>query len=375
MEKVPSLRYSGQSSSEILALSDTHDHLSLLYAFEWGLQAKGRAIGGETSLNDEERLVLAVLALDREVSNGGFHQFFTNSSYRFAPIIAGCLRRIGCDATAAIAERAIAAVELPAVEPAAIEKAIAKKNPRRDRTFEACDKEYSSLTELVDKLFAFVRAHQSKIHVPRTDDYPRIPERRESSNVSKLEIRLRLWKRGWDPAVEEARKIARKIARIEAIPSTELDFEAAAILYCFDKAVRLADLERGRALCQRAFELTKDEASHQVVHKAWVEALISKGCVDEADNGALEYLRFLKDGGRGDQSEYGRDHSVMFWARFVKEHRAALLRSLEFFQESFPAIKLDEVKLIAKFKGPFPMPKKPIQMLSERPEFLSDNDS
>ncbi|PYV26956.1 MAG: hypothetical protein DMG27_05210, partial [Acidobacteria bacterium] len=111
MERLPRLDYTGQTTSELIACKNSHSIDSLLCAFEWGIQAKAKAgPAGEGSLTGEERLVLAVMALNREVNNGGYDQFFVNSSRRFVPIIVDSLRRIGCAATAAITERAIAAL-------------------------------------------------------------------------------------------------------------------------------------------------------------------------------------------------------------------------------------------------------------------------
>ena len=371
VEKRLRLEYTGQTTPEILACSETHSQLSILFAIEWGLQAKARALGGEDKLNDEERLVLAVRALDREVGNGGYDQFFVNSSRRFAPVIVVCLRRIGCEDTAAVTERAIAALGLTQIDVPAIEEAIAKEDSVRDAVFEACDQDFYRLTELFDKLFAFVTAVQEKI---RTDDYPQLPARKEPSNATKLYHSLLFWKRAWNPTLEEAQDVARKIARVRAIPATDIDIDGAAVRYCLSRAAQSGDLERGEALADRAFELMRDEPIHGVEHKRWVEALIAGGRSEKADQAALHYLKFLKSGGRSDDSEEGPRNLVMFWARFVKEYRAVLQLSRKFFEGNFPEIKLDEVKPLQKFNFKFPQPKNPIQFLSESAEFLEGSN-
>jgi hypothetical protein len=175
VEKQPTLEYRGQATSEILACSYTHSHLSILFAFEWGLQAKARALGGEDKLNEEERLVLSVLALNREVGNGGYHQFFFNSSRRFVPSIVGCLRRIGCEDTALITERAIAALDLIQIDVHAVEKAIGKEDSARDAVLGSCNKDFYRLSEISDRLFLFVAAEQEKIQLIQMHDYPRHP--------------------------------------------------------------------------------------------------------------------------------------------------------------------------------------------------------
>lgn len=116
MEKPPWLDYAGQTTSELIACKNTHSIASLLCAFEWGIQAKVGP-GGEEELTKDERLVLAVMALQREVNNGGYSQFFTNSSRRFVPIIVDSLRRIGCVRTGPITTRAITALRIQNLDP------------------------------------------------------------------------------------------------------------------------------------------------------------------------------------------------------------------------------------------------------------------
>jgi hypothetical protein len=57
------------------------------------------------SLTEEEHIVLAVEALEREVNNGGYDQFFTNSSREFVSTIVCSLRGIGCKKTSNITQR------------------------------------------------------------------------------------------------------------------------------------------------------------------------------------------------------------------------------------------------------------------------------
>jgi Domain of unknown function (DUF4375) len=373
VEKQRFLEYNGQTTPEILASSETHSHLSLLFAFEWGLQAKARGLGGEDKLNDEERLVLAVMSLDREVGNGGYHQFFFNSSRRFVPSIVWCLRRIKCHNAAAITERAIAAFGLTQIDVQAVEKAIARKDRARDSVFENCDDDFYRLTELVEKLFGFVVTEQDKIQLTRTDDYPQILPLREPSIAAKLSNSLWFWKRGWNPTSEEAQTVVRKIAQVRGLPATESDIEVAAVLYCFGKATRSGDLERGEVLVERAVELTRNEPVHQIEHKALVEALIEQKRTDKADQATLDYLRFLNACGPSCRSELGHRNSVLFWARLIKERRAELTRSTEFFESNFPELNLNEVKLLPRINIKPLKSKKAIQFLSDLPEYSSEN--
>ena len=81
--KIPWLDYTGQSTADILAHKATHRVDSLLCALEQAiLHRQSRFPALETT--PEERTLLAVMALEQEVNNGGYHQFFINSSRKYA---------------------------------------------------------------------------------------------------------------------------------------------------------------------------------------------------------------------------------------------------------------------------------------------------
>jgi hypothetical protein len=70
-----------------------------------GLQAKARD-RGYNALSEAERVVLDVTAVEADVNNGGFHQFFYNQSGDRVNESITALHEIGADATAAIVEEA-----------------------------------------------------------------------------------------------------------------------------------------------------------------------------------------------------------------------------------------------------------------------------
>src|SRR5258708_3135222 len=109
--ELPWLTYSGQTTLEIIACKNTHRIDSLLCAFEEGIQLR-QSRHGKGGRTPEERILLGIMALTREVNNGGYHQFFVNSSRQYAPTIVPALQRIGCHATAALTEKAIGALDL-----------------------------------------------------------------------------------------------------------------------------------------------------------------------------------------------------------------------------------------------------------------------
>jgi hypothetical protein len=156
--------YAGQKVDEILAYEGTEGVHFLLAALEEAIAEKAKA-SGPLNMTGVERMVLAVMALSREVNNGGYAQFFRNSSRRFAPAIVSDLVRIGCTEIADITQQALDALELtkPGVE--AIEFAMAIQSVTRDRILQRCDVLFYERTELAERLFAYVKAHQAGIRI------------------------------------------------------------------------------------------------------------------------------------------------------------------------------------------------------------------
>lgn len=149
--------YAGQSVDELIALENTHRIDSIVLAFE---QAIGQKEDGET-LTLEEETVLAIEALEREVNNGGHHQFFVNTM-EFAPTIVEALHRIGCPKTAEITEAAIQALRLPELSIAEIEKVIYDDDEERDAKLDECDRRFFEYEENIEaQLLAFIKANRN----------------------------------------------------------------------------------------------------------------------------------------------------------------------------------------------------------------------
>jgi hypothetical protein len=76
--------YSGETAKDLFSYPVRGQHEALVAGFREGIQEKALQ-KGERALTKEERVVLTVAALEEEeVNNGGFDQFFRNSSRRFA---------------------------------------------------------------------------------------------------------------------------------------------------------------------------------------------------------------------------------------------------------------------------------------------------
>jgi len=91
--------YNGETIDELIELQSTHRVDSLIIAFEDALSLKH-------NLSTTETTILAIESLDREVNNGGFHQFFVNRP-EHAHHTSKALREIGCPETADLLDQAI----------------------------------------------------------------------------------------------------------------------------------------------------------------------------------------------------------------------------------------------------------------------------
>jgi hypothetical protein len=155
--------YAGQTTDQLLALEGAYRIDSLVLAFEEGLQRKER-------LSDEESVVLAVEALEREVNNGGYVQYFTNSygAYgEFYQIIENALRAIGCPKTADMTRDALAALPINGdLRTETVGRAASTADDNAKEVLAACDDRYFSNDEAIaDRLFAWIKANKSAIRV------------------------------------------------------------------------------------------------------------------------------------------------------------------------------------------------------------------
>jgi hypothetical protein len=145
----------------LLALEGDYRVDSLVLAFEEGLAAKAARTAEET-LSTEELVILAIEALEREVNNGGFGQFFENSSREFTPAIVHALERIGCTRTAEITQRAIDALHLPMLTVEAMDNVVGSEEI--DQELNRYDESYYEAPEdIAGNLFAFIKANKNAI--------------------------------------------------------------------------------------------------------------------------------------------------------------------------------------------------------------------
>ena len=158
--------YSGQSVDELLALVPEYRVDSIVLAFDQGVDQRAAKVGVE-ALNDAEAAVLAIEGYEREVNNGGHHQFFLNTP-EFGPGIVKALRDIGCAATAEIAQKAIdrLGIEGPVTGDAVASALVRGGADLVEVLGEACDGPFFDLSEPIgDRLFDYIRANRERIHL------------------------------------------------------------------------------------------------------------------------------------------------------------------------------------------------------------------
>ena len=164
MTDLPWHNYSGESAAALFALAATHRADSLVVAFETALGQKA-AKRGMAHLSQPELDVLAVEALEREVNNGGYGQFFLNSSNEYVHLVVDALKRIGCPVTASITERAIAALPKgTAMSPENLEAVMKDADDDRDEELQRCDEAYYSSGEnIANRLLEYLLANRDMI--------------------------------------------------------------------------------------------------------------------------------------------------------------------------------------------------------------------
>ena len=155
--------YGGQTIKQLIAMRDSHRVDSVVSAVEEALRGKPRE-----ELSSAELVVLAVEALEREVNNGGYEQFFVNSSREFAPVIVSSLQSIGCPKVAGITTDAISALGLPEkFDSDMVERAALTLLEDGRNALSQCDSRYFENDESIEqRLFSYIEQRQSEIQIP-----------------------------------------------------------------------------------------------------------------------------------------------------------------------------------------------------------------
>jgi hypothetical protein len=120
------------------------------------------------ALTPAKRVFRVIWELEAEVNNGGFDQYFFNSSGRLACYAVDALLAIQAPSMAAIVRNAIEAVDdLPWRDDSARQSRVVNLTPARKEKLEALDRQFwrypDSLTEL---LYLYVIKHRDEFGAP-----------------------------------------------------------------------------------------------------------------------------------------------------------------------------------------------------------------
>ncbi|MGA2206889.1 MAG: DUF4375 domain-containing protein [Terracidiphilus sp.] len=121
-----------------------------------------------------QKVFSSIWAVESEVNNGGFSQYFLNYSSETAGFLVEAMNAIGAPQTADICKRAIVAAfpnGLPS-DPQAISSAAADFSEETEEKLGALDNEFFSYpNNLTDLLFSYVSKHPEEFgELPKPDD-------------------------------------------------------------------------------------------------------------------------------------------------------------------------------------------------------------
>ncbi|EKS10151.1 DMP19 family protein [Leptospira santarosai] len=158
---------SGLGITEIVNLESQYRIDSLVCAIEQILLDKEE--NDEIEINEYELTVLAVEALEREVNNGGYLQFFGNSSQRFIPCILDCLHKIEANKTEEITKKAIHILNIeykddPESYIQEIEFRL-EDNKIANKLSECDEKYHATMENIAELLFLFIKKHLNQFKV------------------------------------------------------------------------------------------------------------------------------------------------------------------------------------------------------------------
>jgi Domain of unknown function (DUF4375) len=121
------------------------------------------------ALPEPKRVFRAIWELEAQVNNGGFHQYFWNTSAWTVPGISDALRAIGATATAAIVNDAIAAVgrNVPWQDDEARREKLAASPDTVRQELEGLDQAFFRYpNDLTTLLYQYVCKHRNQIGAP-----------------------------------------------------------------------------------------------------------------------------------------------------------------------------------------------------------------
>ena len=156
--------YDGQTIEELVALESKYEAYEIVFVLELALDKK---LASGKELNETEQTVLAVQALDREVNNGGFRQFFYNSSVNYANIAVKSFQNIKSTEIAELVDKSIQClgIDLSNID-LVIDRALSDEDEALEDCFNKLDNLfYESEEYITEKLLTFVKENISNINL------------------------------------------------------------------------------------------------------------------------------------------------------------------------------------------------------------------
>ena len=132
-------------------LTDTND---FVVAMTEHLDNKTQYGEDMSALSEAERIFYITQTLEMEVNNGGFSQFFYNSSGNFSNELVGAFTAIGANATAAICQKAISAFgrDIPVDRDDREEMLDELESDEFDKILEECDNAFCDYEDNLNEL-------------------------------------------------------------------------------------------------------------------------------------------------------------------------------------------------------------------------------
>ena len=153
--------FQGDSVDALIELQETHRIDSLVLAAASCLYDRKEL--GE-SISEAEYVILAVEAFETELNNGGFDQFFSNSSVEYAAIITNSLSVIGCTKVAILADEAIKLLNLETITPDMIRDKMEQEEEQLENSLDELDNQFYSCEEpIAYKLFEYMKLNRELI--------------------------------------------------------------------------------------------------------------------------------------------------------------------------------------------------------------------
>jgi hypothetical protein len=120
-------------------------------------------------LSFPERVFGLIWELESEVNNGGFHQYFWNSTGTLAPHVVDTLKTIGAAAAAGIAQQALAVVgpDIPWSDDATRKTHINQLSSQAREKLHDLDQAFFAYpNDLTTLLYRYVTKHRSELRAP-----------------------------------------------------------------------------------------------------------------------------------------------------------------------------------------------------------------